>query len=345
MNSHGVSEEKIDYMISNKEEITPRYLAYWFRTSNLIRSFKDVGMNEKRLNEVLGNIACLNTYESNDRRKKADEIINKYDTTDSTDESILNFDAEDSSTTKKIVNDDASGVHDSSRPSSQKSHLVVAHLPKMLHITTDYIGTTENLLQSDDYEELRRDLLSSCTMQIVALFSDERGTGALVKHFVEENDSLFAEERNTPHEDSRINDGHGTGSSSIPRYRKFTKTAKLNQERIGLKQTQTAPHITLITNPGKSASEIGEAAYEFQELLTLRNDLIVEEEVLATSKFSNREEEPTCHSESDTQFKVISIGKFRAVLFKQTVLFTGTYAYSYSATTAKPVSRSRARSK
>ena len=339
MNSHGVSEEKIDFIISHKEEITPRYLAYWVRTVNLIRSFEDIGMDEEQLNEVLADIGSYG------RRNDTEEIINEKYSSDFTNEIQHNFYGEGLSVVKNKIGEDASGVYDSLRPSSPKSHIAVAHFPKMLHITTDYIGTTEIFLQSKDYQELNRDLLSTCALQIVALFSDERGIGALVKHFIEENDTPFAEERKVSHKESTSDDSHGRNSSGIPRYGKFTKTAKWHQEKIGLKQTQTAPHITLVTNPGKSASEIGEAAYEFQELLSSQSYSTLEKDALATSDFSHSEEEPTSHSENDPQFKIISIGKFKAVLFKRPVRFTGTYAYSYSATTAKPIRRSRARSK
>ena len=343
MNSHGVTEEKIDQIISHKEEITPRYLAYWVRTANLIRSFENIGMDEEQLNEVLADIVSLNSYESYSRRNEAEEIINEIYSTDLSNE--REHEIEGISVVKKNFGEDASGVYDSFRLSSPKSHTAVAHLPKMLHITTDYIGTTENILQSKDYQELSRDLLSSCALQIVALFSDQRGIGALVKHFTEEDDTLFAEWRNVSHEESTSDDSHGRNSSSIPRYGKFTKTATSHQEKIGLKQTQTAPHITLVTNPGKSASEIGEAAYEFQELLSSQNYSTLEKDVVAISEFRHSEEEPASHSENDPQFKIVSIGKFKAVLFKRPVRFRGTYAYSYSASTAKPARRSRARSK
>lgn len=339
VNSHGVSEEKIDYMISQKEEITPRYLGYWMRTSTFMKSFEDIGMSEEQFNKVLISFSSLHSSEFS--KKEADEIADQvgflnYAVRLKDKKTLIEYNlAESLNDAIVFVEKNFTAIADSNKSSLVK-YIHAAQLPVMLHVTTDYLGVNNNFLQLADYQELLCDVLSPCTMQIVALFSDERGIGALVTHTAEVKNILILEERTKRniHDVKSIN-GDST-ICSIPRYRKYTKKDNQREAKSGFKHA--VPHITLRTFPGRNAFQIGEAASEFKELLSCHNILIAEEELSPLTAVSDIEKDQTSSRENVKQFDIVSIGKFHAVLFKVPVQFTGTYAYSYSPTTPKPES-------
>lgn len=308
VNSHGVPEDKIEMMISRKETFLPRYLAYWFKTSALIKSFAESGVAEKDLFRILQQFTAP---KGNDEQKKYTGTAGGS-----------------SGVEAKISADDGNEMLPVDTTDSNDL-LWNKLLSPLLHVTTDYIGTDTRLLSEKNHKDLLDDVLASSTMQIIAIYSDDRGVGALVTHVDQSDD----ETARTAGIDKSEMKGHDKITASgwidvnikrrhdVQRYEQYTGAMKARQQqRSGA--NPTLPHITLMVQPTKNAIQLGQAVYEFRQLL-LTNKCIV---------MDNQGGSDT----TDTNIfypNIVTVGGFEAVLFEKPVRFNGTYAYSYGLTT------------
>jgi hypothetical protein len=286
-------------MGSRRELITPRYLAYWIRSSRLMSSFKAAGVSEKVFLEAL------------------QRLPSPEDKTPSTKEGIKN-------NLKAPVYGlgMGEGTMADIKQTVASEQRFSDFFPDMVHVTTDYIGADPRILSDRNHEELLSNVLSSCTLQVVAIFADERGIGAYVtsptdniaqgadKHESEAESEIMTEVRWI---DKNIKQYH-----NVPRYSLYTQA-----EATGARPTYKKPklpHITVRANAPHDAKEMGFAASEFQQLLLNGSKITFQ---------GKSEGEGPPGSNSIFFPSVVNVGNFSALLFEHPVRFDSTYAYFY----------------
>ena len=321
VNVHGVPEEKISDMTRKKENICPRYLQYVIKPSALIRDFLAEGISTEQLNP------------------SSDVFAFGFGT-------LVNKSSDLKSPGKSLT----SGPSATASADIHNSFLGVS-LKNVLHVTTDYIGDNARLLSSSDHQEIIGDLLSSCKLQIVAIYADARGVGALVTTQSRcENSEKITETKDEEKPEMKKKNWIDMikNRDEVPRYQKYTKKKSLGNTQYSRsyggrnrgyrgdsyqsppEAKNVLPHITIKVNPTYCASIIGEAAYEFQQQL-FKNSLIN----LSCKETSKASDAVTASSISkdDVIFffpQILKIGDFEAVLFEKPVKFTGTYVGFYS---------------
>ena len=320
VNVHGVPEEKISDMTRRKENICPRYLQYVIKPSALIGDFLAGGISTEQLNPssdifAFGFGTLVN--ESSDLKSPGKSLTAASSATASAD--ILN------------------------------SFLGVS-LKNVLHVTTDYIGNDARLLSSSDHKEILGDLLSSCKLQIVAIYADARGVGALVTSQSRcENSEKITETKDEEKSDMKKKNWIEMieNSDEVPRYQKYTNNKSLGNSQYSRSyggrnrgyrgdsfqrspEAKKAPHITIKVNPTYRAFVIGEAAYEFQQQLYKNNIITLSSK--ETSKPADAVTASSIDKDDDIFFfpQIVKVGNFEAVLFENPVKFTGTYVGFYS---------------
>ena len=315
VNVHGVPDAKISEMTRRKENICPRYLQYVIKPSALFRDFLAGGISTEQLNPYSDAFAFgFGTF------------VNKSSDLKSAGRSLASASAD-----------------------IETSFLGVP-LKAVLHVTTDYIGNDARLLSSSDHQEIVGDLLSSCKLQIVAIYADAKGVGALVtsqsryennEKISETNDEEKSEMKKKNWIDMIKN------SDEVPRYQKYTKNKPLGNTQYSRsyggrnrgyrgdsyqkpQEPNKVPHITISVNPTYRASMIGEAAYEFQQQLFKNNMITLSSK--ETSKTSDAVTAPSINEDDDIFFfpHIVKVGNFEAVLFENPVKFIGTYVGFYS---------------
>lgn len=321
VNSHGVPDEKILDMGSRREVITPRYLAYWIRSSRLMERFTTAGVNEKVFFEALQRL-----YSSEDKNPTA-KGVNKTSIKVpvnglSSGEGIM-ADVGQTVATEQLLND---------------------FFPKMVHITTDYIGFDPNILSARNHEEMLSNALTSCTLQVVALFADERGIGAYVTSptddIVRTADKRESESESEPKHMTEIAwiDKYIKQDHNVPRYSLYTNaeptSARLTDKKLKL------PHITIKVNAPHSAKELGFAASDFHHLLLNGCKILTQGKSEADVPL-----EGPLRPSSIFFPNVVNVGNFTALLFEHPVRFDSTYAYFYDENKPPKTGMKKARNK
>jgi uncharacterized protein YodC (DUF2158 family) len=301
VNSHGVPEEKIHDMGSRRELITPRYLAYWIRSSRLMSSFNGAGVSEKAFLEALQRLSF-----SEDNSPKAKESNKTYFKPPGNRPSI------------------GAGTMADIKEAIASEPRLSDFFPDMVHVTTDYIGADPRTLSHRNHEELLSNVLSSCTLQVVALFADERGIGAYVtsptddiaqETYKRESVSETESEEMT---EVRWTDKYIKQHHNVPRYSLYTQV-----EAAGARPTYKKPklpHITVRANAPHDAKEMGFATSEFHQLLLNGPKITIQ---------GKSEAEGSPGSSSIFFPNVVNVGNFSALLFEHPVRFDSTYAYFY----------------
>lgn len=297
VNTHGVGEEKINQMRSRKQNIIPTFMAYWLKTSKFIEDFATAGISATNFDRALNELAS--TDEPLDLDAFAGMKLNGTRNT----RNVV-------SSAKTPLKNDARLL--SNGADRDKSNLVLLH--GILHVTTDFIGNDGQLTYSHQ-TQLHNEILSSQPLRIIALFADSRGIGALVTSGDDADENVSKSEASNlkgssqPTTQSWI-ERNVRDAKAIPKYGQYRIIDEALLRHNGWKMK--VPHITLKVNSGSQAMHIGEAAYEFQQLL-LKNMLTLETE-----------------SESGAFYPhYTTLGSFKAVLFESPVLCHGTYSCSY----------------
>ena len=300
VNTHGVGEEKINEMRLKKQHIFPSFMAYWLRSSQILEQFASAGISTTEFYRTLNELAAEDA--SLDLEAFAGMKLNE-----------TKYASPGTYAARAVFKNDA-------RNETSRDRSTSVLLPDTLHVTTDYIGYDGELSYSHQVQ-LRNDVLSEQSLKIVALFSDERGVGALVT-CAEDSDQNTSESESegnmkTPSESSKSTtqswiERNIRDVKALPRYGQYRVIDEAYLRLNGLKKK--VPHMTLRVRSGSQAVNIGEAAYEFQQLL-LRNILSLE----------NQSE-----SESSSFYpNIITLGDFKCVLFESPILCHGTYSCSY----------------
>lgn len=299
VNSHGVPAEKILEMRSRMEFIAPVYLGYWARSSRLANSFAAVGIPEKALIEVLQRLTSFH-----DKNRKIKE--GKKNCTYPTGAKVASI--------RPVTTIDPEQKDQKGASEQQLSDF----FSEMVHITTDYDGSYKKILSIRNHEELLRNVLTPCNLQIVALFADERGIGAYVTHSTEGVAQEGKRSKTEAEEMTEIGwiDRHIRQHHNIPKYHLYTQAAfAQGQPKLSL------PFMTVRIDPPSKPKDIGIAAEEFYQLL-FNGTVSTNQEESETDQF--------LESKGIFYPNVVNVGKFSAVLFEHPVRFNSTYAYCYS---------------
>ena len=320
VNVHGVPDAKIAEMTRRKENICPRYLQYVIKPSALLRDFVAGGISTEQLNP------------------SSDAFAFGFG-------ALVNKSSDLKSAGKSLTSELPATAFDE----IQNSFLGVP-LKAVLHVTTDYIGNDARLLSSSDHQEIVGDLLSSCKLQIVAIYADARGVGAFVTTQSRyENSEKISETKDEEKSEMKKKNWIDMikNSDEVPRYSKYTKNKPSGNSQYSRSyggrnrgyrgdsyqrppETKKVPHITVKVNPTYRAYMIGEAAYEFQQQLFKNNMITLSSK--ETSKASNTVTASSINKDDDIFFfpQIVKVGDFEAVLFENPVKFTGTYVGFYS---------------
>ena len=293
-------------MGSRRELIAPRYLAYWIRSSRLMESFNAAGVSEKVFLEALQRLPS-----SEDKSPKT-KVGNLR---------LSEILANGPNIGENIIVDVKETV-----PSEQR---LSDYFRETLHITTDYIGSDPRILTHRSHEEMLNNVLSSCTLQVVAIFADERGIGAYVTSptddVVQGDDKQKSESESESESMTEIGwiDKYIKQPHNVPRYCLYTQGDASRSRPIY--QNPKLPHITVRANAPYNAKEIGFAASEFHQLLLNGSKILIQGK-------SETVEPP---GSSSIYFpSVVSVGNFSALLFEHPVRFDSTYAFIYDGTAA-----------
>lgn len=261
------------------------------------------------------------------------------------------YSSEDKSRTAKGVNKTyieapAKGMIADVKQTVATEQLLNDFLPKMVHITTDYIGFDPNILSQRNHEEMLSNALTSCTLQVVALFADERGIGAYVTSPIDDiaqtADNRESESKSESEHDGMTEiewiDKYIKQHHNVPRYSLYTNAeptwARLTDKKLKL------PHITVKVNAPHSAKELGFAASDFHHLLLNGCKILTQGE----SEVDVSLEGPL-KSSSIFFPSVVNVGNFSALLFEHPVRFDSTYAYFYEDNKLPKESTKKARNK
>lgn len=368
VNVHGVPDKKLSEMIRKKENICPRYLQYVIKPSTLLSDFVAAGVTNQQLNPLLDTYAFslgkLQKVRRIGRVEKLEEVekVEKVEKVAVEELDLKGADGQSSSSPSdnpsisSVVTSDVASEITSDMPDT----FMGVPFSAVLHVTTDYIGTSTHLLSATDHKEMVNALLSSCKLQVVAIYSDHRGVGALVTTPSDKKEKISestGEEKSVMKKSEWIDMIKNT--DAVPRYQKYTGKRLLGNSwnmpnsggrggggyRSGVRQgygyenqsnryekpvgqviKEKVPHITLIVNPNNRAAMIGEAAYEFQQQL-FQNTLISLQSDAASDS-------ATASTKTEDQIfyfpHKVKIGNFDAILFENPVKFTGTYVGFYS---------------
>jgi hypothetical protein len=366
VNVHGVPEKKLSEMIRRKENIYPRYLQYVIKPSTLLSDFLAAGVTNQQLNPLLNTYAFnLGKLEKVGRLGRVENLekVGKVEKVAVEDLDVKSADGQSSSspsdtpsTMSEITSDIPADI-----TSDKPDTFLGVPFNAVLHVTTDYIGTSTHLLSATDHKEMANAFLSSCKLQVVAIYSDHRGVGALVTtpSNKKEKTSEYTDEEKSVMKKNEWIDMIKNGDV-VPRYQKYTGKKMVEnswnmpysggrgrgRDRGGSRQVygyenqsnrydkplgqvikEKVPHITLKVNPNYRAAMIGEAAYEFQQQLFFQNTVIS----LQSDSISDSLTDSTNTEDKIFFFpQKVKIGNFDAILFENPVKFTGTYVGFYS---------------
>ena len=336
--AHGLDDSSVDNMIHRRQAIPPKYLAYWTKKTRFFDYFLEAGIKEEQLIEIFRYFSIRETIPTDDAtgEELRDLFKEKEEKEEGGEDSTVEaipFNIEEKDKENRIPG----GILD----------LFV--LPDMLHITTDYCGDNPSMFTGKRYKELNDDVLSPCSLHIIAIYSDRRGVGVLVGY----NKSSDTPVKKTDFPSVK------DPQAKIPKYKRYTSNSSSRNQ---------TPHITLVTNTGREAKEIGIAAYEFESLLNKWKESVRgskgdrsqnsldnldkkegggggeggegEIEVQGEGEEGGGKTiEPTplmsasdIDTVTDPLYTITTIGGFRAVIFEKTVRFKGTFAYRYTAT-------------
>ena len=300
VNTHGVGEEKINEMRSKRQNISPSFMAYWLKSSQILEKFASAGISTANLHRTLNDLASVEA--PLDLDAFAGMTLNK-----------TGYGSNATYSARTVFKNDARLL--SNESSRERSSSVL--LPDSLHMTTDYIGYEGELSYSDQIQ-LRNDILSEQSLKIVALFSDIRGVGALVT-CADDSDHNNSESKSEGNLKSSTKcatqnwiEENIRDSKAIPRYGQYRIIDDAYLRDNGWKRK--TPHLTLKVHTGSQAMNVGEAAYEFQQLLLRNIDALESESESESSSFYPN---------------IITLGDFKAVLFETPILCHGTYSCSY----------------
>ena len=366
VNVHGVPDKKLSEMIRKKENICPRYLQYVIKPSTLLSDFVAAGVTNQQLNPLLDtyalNFGKLEKVRKIGRAEKL-ETVEKVEKVAAEDLDLKSADGQSSSSpsgtpfTSGVTSDIPADV-----TSAKPDTFMGVPFSAVLHVTTDYIGTSTHLLSATDHKEIVNALLSECKLQIVAIYSDHRGIGALVTTPSDKKEKISestGEEKSVMKKSEWIDMIKNT--EVVPRYQKYTGKKPLGNSwnmpnsggggrggggyRSGVRQgysyenqsnryekplgqiiKEKVPHITLKVNLNYRAAMVGEAAFEFQKQL-------FQNTVIALQSDGTLDSVTASTKTGDEIFffpHKVKIGNFDAVLFENPVKFTGTYVGFYS---------------
>lgn len=366
VNVHGVPDKKLSEMIRKKENICPRYLQYVIKPSTLLSDFVAAGVTNQQLNPLLDtyafNLGKLEKVRRLGRVEKLEEVekVEKVEKVAVEDSDLKIADGQSSSSTPDTPS--ITSVVTSDVTSDKPDTFLGVPFSAVLHVTTDYIGTSTHLLSATDHKEMVNAQLSSCKLQVVAIYSDHRGIGALVttpSDKKEKTTESADEEKSVMKKSEWIDMIKNT--DAVPRYQKYTGKKPLGNSwnmpnsggggggggghRSGVRQGYTyqnqsnryekpvgqvikekVPHITLKVNSNYRAAMVGEASYEFQQQLFQNTVISLQSDGTSDSVTASTK------TEDEIFFfpHKVKIGNFDALLFENPVKFTGTYVGFYS---------------
>jgi hypothetical protein len=294
---HDVPAQTIRSMGARKEEILPRYLAYWLTTSSLV----DALISRQGLS-VFNRLIISFDHEAHHK---------PVNDTTSTLPPLLHITTDHIGTDKVLLE---------GRLEELNADILSPYTVKVTAIfVSDDVGIGA-LVQSADVANAANHGTGSGigsgsgTIDRYEKYTSSAVSRAPTPATSQKEDPISNSNNSNNHNQSGQKYGHHhyTNAKSVPALSQHARTHSTRKH---------APHITLYTKEGRQAADVGAAAYEFRDLL-LR------------STTSSTTSTTTSSTTSASPFHEVTIGKYKAIIFSPPIVLNTTYAANYTDVTA-----------